>query len=115
MALVNASTAYQQGALASSQAEFIFLGIAGIYKLALEEQKKYYEETVEMVNAKYLVPVHWDDFMNSKAGDLLPMKRKMGDFGKEMDVIIELNENSKNSTDIILLKRHDSIYIEREY
>ena len=95
IAVVNASTAYLENALQFAQSDVIFLGIAGLNKLPPKEQRKYYQQTVAMVNAKYLVPIHWDDFMRSKLGELYPTKKWMGNFEKEMAALTETESNER--------------------
>ena len=60
--LIHPSFNYIEGKLDGIKADVIFLGVAGLGKADFETEKKFFEETVEKVNAKLVIPVHWDNF-----------------------------------------------------
>ena len=62
--LLHPSFNYIEGKLDGIKADVIFLGVAGISKADKETETKFFEETVEKVGAKLVIPVHWDNFFS---------------------------------------------------
>ena len=60
--LIRPSFNYIEGQLDGVKADVLFLGISGLSKASEEMKKKFFEETVEKVGAKLVIPVHWDNF-----------------------------------------------------
>lgn len=70
--LVQASSGYVDDLLTPYQADVIFLGIAGLSKQSNEFKQAYFNETIDAVGAKIVVPIHWDNFMLPINKALLP-------------------------------------------
>ncbi|MBR2099739.1 MAG: MBL fold metallo-hydrolase [Eubacterium sp.] len=60
--LIHPSFNFIENQLDGIKADVVFLGVAGITKVDEETEKKFFEETVEKVGAKLVIPVHWDNF-----------------------------------------------------
>ena len=65
--LHHGSAGFVPGALKGRHADLVFLGVA-----LLPDLKSYLAETVDLVGAKRVVPVHWDDFTRPLDQPLLP-------------------------------------------
>ena len=63
--LLHPSFNFIEGKLDGIEADVIFLGVAGITKVDEKTEKKFFEETVEKVKARLVIPVHWDNFFAS--------------------------------------------------
>ena len=70
--LVQASGGYIEGLLKPYQADTVFLGIAGLSKQSEAYKQHYFDETLAAVNAKKVIPVHWDNFMRPIGNGLVP-------------------------------------------
>ena len=60
--MIRPSFNYIEGQMDGYKADVVFLGVAGLQKASAETEKKFFEETVEKLEAKLVVPVHWDNF-----------------------------------------------------
>ena len=60
--LIHPSFNFIENKLDGIDADIIFLGVAGITKVDEKTEKKFFEETVEKVGARLVIPVHWDNF-----------------------------------------------------
>ena len=62
--LIRPSFNYIEGQLDGYEADVLFLGVAGLAKADAETERKFFEETVEKVKAKLVIPLHWDNFFS---------------------------------------------------
>lgn len=60
--LIRPSYNYLEGQLDNISADVLFLGIGGLSKDTPERKAKFYSETVEKVQPRLVLPVHWDNF-----------------------------------------------------
>lgn len=60
--LIRPSFAYVPKELENVQAEYLFQGITTLSKENQTYQERFFEETIERVNPKVVVPLHWDNF-----------------------------------------------------
>jgi len=88
--LVVASANYRPGALAGLSADIVFLSIAGLARQSEAFAEAYWRETVGIVGARRVVPIHWDNFTTELSEDLRPLPRLFDDFGAAMERIIAL-------------------------
>ncbi|MCQ2508711.1 MAG: MBL fold metallo-hydrolase, partial [Dorea sp.] len=58
--LIRPSCNYIVDSLDDYQADVLFLGIGGLFKLSDEEKEEFYKETVGKVKPSLFGPVHWD-------------------------------------------------------
>jgi L-ascorbate metabolism protein UlaG (beta-lactamase superfamily) len=59
-ALVVGSAGYEKGDLAGLTADVIFLGIGGLGSQTPEYREEYWRETVETLDARRIIPIHYD-------------------------------------------------------
>lgn len=62
--LIRPSFNYIPGQLDGIQADVLFLGVAGLAKADPTTEARFFEETVEKVSPKLVIPVHWDNFFS---------------------------------------------------
>lgn len=63
--LIRPSCNYIEGQLDDIQAEVMFLGIGAMTKMSAEKVDTIYKETLDKVQPKTVIPLHWDDFFTS--------------------------------------------------
>ncbi len=94
--LIRPSCNYIPGALDGYQADVLFLGIGGLYKLGEVEKEEFYRETVGKVKPSLVIPVHWDAFF---------AKLHKGEFGGP-----KLFDDTKANMDFMIRKlKEDNI------
>ncbi len=62
--LIRTSFNYIKGQLDGYQADVLFLGVAGLAKADEETERIFFQETVEKVQPKLVIPLHWDNFFS---------------------------------------------------
>ena len=65
--LIRPSCNYIEGQLDDLQAEVMFLGIGAMAKMSPEKVDTFYKETLDKVQPKKVIPLHWDDFFTPLA------------------------------------------------
>ena len=87
--LVQGSGGFKRDTFSGVHAEVVFLGIGTLGKLDEDYRGEYWRQTVSMVGAKRVIPIHWDDFFRSLDRPLVPMSRSVDDFDKTMEFLRE--------------------------
>jgi L-ascorbate metabolism protein UlaG (beta-lactamase superfamily) len=87
-ALVKASTNYIPGALTQYPADVIFLGAALLGVQADTFQNNYYLNTVQAINAKTVIPVHWDNFTKPLSQPLEALPNLSDDMEKGLNFLV---------------------------
>ena len=62
--LIRPSCNYIEGQLDDIQAEVMFLGIGAMAKMSAAKADTFYKETLDKVQPKTVIPLHWDDFFS---------------------------------------------------
>ena len=62
--LIRPSCNYIEGQLDDIQAEVMFLGIGAMAKMSAAKADAFYKETLDQVQPKTVIPLHWDDFFS---------------------------------------------------
>lgn len=62
--LIRPSFNYIERQLDGIRAEVLFLGVAGLAKADAEMKRRFFQETVEKVQPRLVIPVHWDNFFS---------------------------------------------------
>ena len=62
--MIRPSFNYIEGQMDGYKADVLFLGVAGLQKADKETEKKFFEETIEKVEPKLVLPLHWDNFFS---------------------------------------------------
>jgi L-ascorbate metabolism protein UlaG (beta-lactamase superfamily) len=94
--LVQGSAGFVPGALKGRTAEVVYLGIGGLESRDATYQNAYWQELVQTVGARRVIPVHWDNFFKSLDEPLTP---NLG-FDKVMQFL--LNRGKRENVDIRL-------------
>jgi L-ascorbate metabolism protein UlaG (beta-lactamase superfamily) len=93
--LINASAGYVEGALRPYRADVVLLGIAGLATRDEAYGKAYWKEVVEAVQARRVIPIHWDDFTLPLDEPLRPMPRLLDDFDATMRFVTEAARSAR--------------------
>jgi|SRR6185369_4436690 len=105
--LVQASAGFKRGALAGRNAEVIFLGIGMLGKLPQSHLDEYWQEVVEPVSPKRIIPIHWDDFSRPLDEPLVPLPHPLDDFDAAMAFVRE--RAAAKNIDVKVLQAWDEI------
>ena len=62
--MIRPSFNYILGQMDGYKADVLFLGVAGLQKADAETEKIFYQETIEKLEPKLVIPVHWDNFFS---------------------------------------------------
>lgn len=63
------------GQMDGYKADVLFLGVAGLQKADEPTEKNFYKETIEKVEPKLVVPLHWDNFFSPLSKPVVGMPR----------------------------------------
>lgn len=91
-ALVQGSAGYVRGALASQQADVVYLGVGQLGVQSEDYLREYWSETVTAVGARTVVLIHWDDFFRPLDRPLRALPFMGDDLDVTMRVLGELAE-----------------------
>jgi len=80
--LIRPSCNYIKGQLDGIKADTVFLGIAGLSKMSIEERAAFFAETVEKTRPSKIIPIHWDNFFKALNVPVKEMKQKDIDIAK---------------------------------
>ena len=62
--MIRPSFNYIEGQMDGYKADYLFLGVAGLQKADSETEKKFFAETIDKVEPKMVLPLHWDNFFS---------------------------------------------------
>ncbi len=82
--LVQGSAGYVEGALRGRHADVVFLGVGLLGSKDEGYRDSYWRETVQVVGAKRVVPIHWDDFTRPLDQPLVALPYLFDDLDKSM-------------------------------
>ncbi len=106
--LIHPSCNYIEGKLEGIEADTVFLGVAGITKMDDVETKAFFKETVETINAKLVIPVHWDNFFS-------PLEKpieNMPEYVERLDIVFYETAKYCEAHDISFLIQYPCTSIE---
>ena len=63
--LIRPSFNFIQGQLDGIRADVLFLGVSGLSKAPADVRSRFWEETVDKVGPRLVIPIHWDNFFSS--------------------------------------------------
>ncbi len=109
---INGSTAYKKGMTQGLQANTVFLGVAKFGKKETKFQEAYYQEVVTNLNAKNVIPIHWDDFTKNLHQPIIPLPKLFDDFESSMEFLIQ--KSMINKTNLILMDFFETIEIDSQ-
>jgi L-ascorbate metabolism protein UlaG (beta-lactamase superfamily) len=82
--LVHGSAGYVEGALRGRHADVVYLGVGLLGSKDEGYRDSYWRETVQVVGAKRVVPIHWDDFTRPLDQPLVALPYLFDDLDKSM-------------------------------
>ena len=91
--LIQGSANYVPGALDGLNADTVFLGVAGLSNKTDSHIENYLKETVLAVQAKTVVPIHWESFMKPASNQTLPVR--LDDIGGSLKRIEKVLDQHK--------------------
>jgi L-ascorbate metabolism protein UlaG (beta-lactamase superfamily) len=94
--LVHGSAGFASQALQGQQADTVFLGIGGLGTQSTDYQQKYLRQTVDMVAAKRVVAIHWDDFTQGAEQPFRPFIKMLSDFDADIKVLLTKTQANKS-------------------
>lgn len=60
--MIRPSFNYIKGQLDGYKADVLFLGVAGLQKADAQTERTFYRETIDKLEPKLVIPIHWDNF-----------------------------------------------------
>lgn len=85
--LIRPSFNYLENQFEEMDIDTLFLGITNISKASAETQKAFFAETVEKLNPKLIVPLHWDNFFSPLEQPVTPLPPMFQDMAGSMYVM----------------------------
>ena len=73
--MIRPSFNYIKGQMDGYQADVLFLGVAGLQKADEKTERVFFEETIEKLHPKLVIPVHWDNFFSPLTKPVVGMPR----------------------------------------
>ena len=73
--MIRPSFNYIKGQMDGYQADVLFLGVAGLQKADEKMERVFFEETIEKLQPKLVIPVHWDNFFSPLTKPVVGMPR----------------------------------------
>ena len=73
--MIRPSFNYLEGQMDGYKADVLFLGVAGLQKAEPAMETAFYRETIEKVDPKLVIPVHWDNFFSPLTEPVVGMPR----------------------------------------
>jgi len=73
--MIRPSFNYIEGQMDGYKADVLFLGVAGLQKADAETERIFFSETVEKLEPKTVIPVHWDNFFSPLTKPVIGMPR----------------------------------------
>ncbi len=92
--LIHSSAGWIPGALEGYRADVVMLGIGLLGSRDEAYRRDYFREVVETVGARWVIPIHYDDFTRPLDVPLLPLPAFFDDFGASMRFLVERTEAS---------------------
>lgn len=105
--VIKSSTNFVKGAYDKIKADVLFLGIAQLSLQPKPFQEEYFEETIQKLNPKLIIPIHWDNFFKPLNKPLEPNLKLGDDFDANMQEL--LKRTSKDQIQVQLLQGFESL------
>ncbi|MBK8970120.1 MAG: MBL fold metallo-hydrolase [Hahellaceae bacterium] len=114
--LVLGSAAANPEALKGTQVDGVFLGVATLSKQPSADQQALVKTTIVQTGAKWVIPIHWDDFTQPAEPALVPMPTRIDDLLGTLEALQEQLEVSRSedssSPHLALLPMRGQVQIE---
>jgi len=109
-ALIQSSANFEPHALDNVHADFVFLSLNGLARCSSNYRDDYYRYVVEATGAKYVVPIHYDDFSYSLFSQTVPFYG----FDVEMEWL-ESKISNQNQPKLLWWEIWDSLIIDKSH
>ncbi len=86
--LVQSSAGFIEGALAGRHADVVYLGVGLLGSKDEAYREAYWRETVATVEARLVVPIHWDDFTRGLDEPLVALPYLLDNLDTSMDFVL---------------------------
>ena len=73
--MIRPSFNYIEGQMDGYKADVLFLGVAGLQKADAAMEETFYKETIDKLEPKLVIPVHWDNFFSPLTKPVTGMPR----------------------------------------
>lgn len=107
--MVKASTNYIPDYLKDYSIDYYFLATATLGKMQPGFQEQYYKETIKATKPKYVIPIHWDNFMKPLTKPFVPLSRIADNFNKSIEFFIQ--KSQKDGFQCVILPNIQTIYL----
>ena len=87
--LIRPSFNFIQGQLDGIRADVLFLGVSGLSKAPSDVRSRFWEETVDKVGPRLVIPIHWDNFFSPLTRPVRGMPRFIEDSGESFRLLAE--------------------------
>jgi L-ascorbate metabolism protein UlaG (beta-lactamase superfamily) len=106
---IKPSPNFIEGALDTTRADALFIGIGIVTKQPPEWQDAYYNQTVRKLKPSVIIPIHWDDFFYPASENLQMLPGFVSKGSEEFDFFI--NKTKADKIDFKILQGKKSILI----
>ena len=73
--MIRPSFNYIEGQMDGCKADVLFLGVAGLQKADAAMEQAFFRETIDRVDPKLVIPIHWDNFFSPLTKPIAGMPR----------------------------------------
>lgn len=73
--MIRPSFNYIEGQMEGYRADVLFLGVAGLQKADAKTEAAFYRETIDRLEPKLVIPLHWDNFFSPLTRPVVGMPR----------------------------------------
>ena len=73
--MIRPSFNYIEGQMDGYRADVLFLGVAGLQKAEVGMAETFFHETIEKVDPRLVIPIHWDNFFSPLTKPVVGMPR----------------------------------------
>ena len=73
--VIRPSFNYIEGQMEGFGADVLFLGVAGLQKADADMERHFFEETIDRLKPKLVIPLHWDNFFSPLTKPVVGMPR----------------------------------------
>lgn len=87
--LVTGTAGFVPGALQGVHADVVLLGIGAMGPRSTDYKQRYWDEVVRTVQARRVIPIHWDDFWMPANRPMQPLPKPLDDFDASMAFLRE--------------------------
>jgi hypothetical protein len=109
--LVKPSANFIEGALDNVQAEYLFLGTAGLGKQDQTFQNSFYDQTVAKVRPRLVIPIHWDNFFKPLSEHLTAPPKIVDNLAAGFDFLIGRVSNAPHPVQFGIIQGYQSVML----